>query len=62
VPELEGFVVAAGFSGHGFMQGPAIGIGIAELIIDGETRTVDLSAFRPGRFAEGDLAREHNVI
>ncbi|HUG14915.1 MAG TPA: FAD-binding oxidoreductase [Thermomicrobiales bacterium] len=62
VPEIAGFIVAAGFSGHGFMQGPAIGIAIAELVIDGETRTVDLSAFRPGRFAEGVLTREHNVI
>lgn len=62
VPDLEGFTVAAGFSGHGFMQGPAIGKAIAELVIDGETRTVDLSAFRPGRFAEGALLQEHNVI
>jgi sarcosine oxidase, subunit beta len=62
VPQLEGFIVAAGFSGHGFMQGPAIGVAIAELVIDGETRTIDLSAFRPGRFAEGEFAREHNVI
>lgn len=62
MPEVDGFIVAAGFSGHGFMQGPAIGIAIAEMVIDGETSTIDLSAFRPGRFAEGDLAREHNVI
>lgn len=62
VPELGGFLVAAGFSGHGFMQGPAIGKAVAELVIDGEFRTVDLSAFRPGRFAEGALLQEHNVI
>lgn len=62
VPGLDGFIVAAGFSGHGFMQGPAIGIAIAELVIDGDPQVVDFSAFRPGRFAEGDLAREHNVI
>lgn len=62
VDDIEGFIVAAGFSGHGFMQGPAIGIAIAELVIDGQTQSVDLVAFRPGRFAEGDLAREHNVI
>ena len=44
------------------MQGPAIGKAVAELVIDGETRDVDLSAFRPGRFAEGALLQEHNVI
>jgi sarcosine oxidase, subunit beta len=62
VPDLDGFIVAAGFSGHGFMQGPAIGRAISELILDGAPGVLDLSAFRPGRFQEGDLAQEHNVI
>jgi sarcosine oxidase subunit beta len=62
VPGIEGLAVAAGFSGHGFMQGPAIGACMAELILDGEATTVDISDFRPSRFAEGDLAQEHNVI
>ena len=62
VPELEGFIVAAGFSGHGFMQGPAIGRAIGELVLDGAPQVLDLSAFRPGRFQEGDLLQEHNVI
>ena len=52
----------AGFSGHGFMQGPAIGTCLAELILDGAATTVDISAFRPSRYAEGKLAPEHNVI
>jgi len=62
VDEVEGFLVAAGFSGHGYMQGPAIGLLIAELLLDGATKTVDMGAFRPGRFAEGALIQEHNVI
>lgn len=62
VPERDGLVIAAGFSGHGFMQGPAIGRAISELILDGSPQILDLSAFRPGRFSEGDLAQEHNVI
>jgi sarcosine oxidase subunit beta len=62
VPGLDNFIVAAGFSGHGFMQGPAIGLVIAELVLDGQARTVDVSAFRPSRFAEGALLQEHNVI
>lgn len=62
VPDLDGFIVAAGFSGHGFMQGPAIGLAIAELVIDGQARTIDVSAFRPSRFQEGMLSQEHNVI
>ncbi len=62
MPDRDGFIVAAGFSGHGFMQGPAIGLAIAELVVDGQTTTIDLSAFRPSRFQEGALLQEHNVI
>jgi sarcosine oxidase subunit beta len=60
--DIDGFIVAAGFSGHGFMQGPAIGLVMSELIVDGASRSVDVSAFRPSRFAEGKLLQEHNVI
>ena len=62
VGEPAGLAVAAGFSGHGFMQGPAIGDCIADLVIGGESRTIDIAPFRPSRFAEGVLAQEHNVI
>jgi sarcosine oxidase subunit beta len=62
VGEPDGLAVAAGFSGHGFMQGPAIGVCMAELLLDGRAKTVDISAFRPSRFAEGAPAQEHNVI
>ena len=62
VPELGGLLVAAGFSGHGFMQGPAIGKVVAEMVVDGESSAIDVSAFRPSRFQEGALAQEHNVI
>lgn len=62
VGEPEGLAVAAGFSGHGFMQGPAIGACIAELVLEGAARTVDIAPFRPSRFREGALAQEHNVI
>lgn len=59
---VDGLAVAAGFSGHGFMQGPAIGRCLAELVLEGAPRGIDLTPFRPSRFAEGDLAQEHNVI
>lgn len=62
IDEVEGLAVAAGFSGHGFMQGPAVGMCMAELITEGRATTVDISAFAPSRFREGRLAQEHNVI
>jgi sarcosine oxidase subunit beta len=59
---VEGIAVAAGFSGHGFMQGPAIGMCMAELMLNGSATTIDISPFRPSRFREGLLNQEHNVI
>ncbi|MDQ3693503.1 MAG: FAD-binding oxidoreductase [Chloroflexota bacterium] len=58
----DGLAVAAGFSGHGFMQGPAIGACLAELILDGAATTVDITPFRPSRFADGAPITEHTVI
>jgi len=58
----EGLAVAAGFSGHGFMQGPAIGRCMAELLLDGAASDIEISPFRPSRFAEGAPTQEHNVI
>ena len=47
-PELEGFYLCNGFSGHGMMQGPAVGQYMAEIITGTET-TMDLSVFSPKR-------------
>lgn len=57
-PELTGFVCANGFSGHGFQHSPAVGILLAELIIEGEAKTLDIHPLRPQRFREGDLIFE----
>jgi sarcosine oxidase subunit beta len=57
----DGSFVAAGFSGHGVMHAPAVGELMAELIVDGRT-SLDISALRLGRFREGKLVAEHNVI
>ncbi len=55
VPGVEGLYCVVGFSGHGFKLSPAIGQGMAELIVEGEARVVDLAPLRYSRFAEGDL-------
>jgi sarcosine oxidase subunit beta len=57
-----GFTIVAGFSGHGFMHGPVAGLLIAEMIMDGHAHSLDVRQLRFGRFAEGDLVREHNVV
>jgi len=57
-PELSGFVVCTGFSGHGFQHSPAAGMVTAELIAHGRTETIDIHALRPTRFREKDLIEE----
>jgi sarcosine oxidase subunit beta len=59
---LEGFFVVGGFSGHGFMHGPVAGRLMAELILEGEFRTVDVSALDLARFVEHRLIQEYNVV
>lgn len=62
MPELPGFVVVTGFSGHGFMHGPIAGLLTAEIILDGQAQTLDINELRYERFASGQLIREYNVI
>jgi sarcosine oxidase, subunit beta len=61
IPGLEGFLCAAGFSGHGIMHAPAAGEAIAEMIVDGRT-SLDVTPLAYDRFRRGDLIKEHNVI
>jgi sarcosine oxidase subunit beta len=51
----DGFYLACGLSGTGFKTSPAAGASMAELILDGAPKTVDITPFRLGRFAEGKL-------
>jgi len=60
--DTEGFFVAAGFSGHGFMHAPAIGKVMAELILDGKESTIDISALSLERFRTGQLVPERAVF
>jgi glycine/D-amino acid oxidase-like deaminating enzyme len=55
VPGTERVFVASGFSGHGFKLAPAVGLSIAELILDGETRTFDVGLLNADRFARAEL-------
>ena len=41
--EIENFILASGFSGHGVMHSPATGRGVAELIMHGQYRSLDLT-------------------
>jgi sarcosine oxidase, subunit beta len=57
----EGVYAACGFSGHGFMQSPAVGVAVAEEILEGET-SFDLTPYRAERFSEGTVFPEELVL
>ncbi|HET7236518.1 MAG TPA: FAD-binding oxidoreductase [Actinomycetota bacterium] len=61
-PGVEGFYLANGFSGHGFQHAPIVGKLLAEMIVDGEARTVDVSSLGLDRFSRGELVREGHVV
>ncbi|MEM9047656.1 MAG: FAD-binding oxidoreductase [Pseudomonadota bacterium] len=51
-----------GFSGHGLQQAPAAGRAVAELVLTGAYRSIDLSALGADRLAEGREMREQAII
>lgn len=61
VDGLEGFMVAAGFSGHGLMHAPAVGEIVGDLVV-GRPTALDIAALRLARFTDGTPVLEHNVI
>jgi sarcosine oxidase subunit beta len=57
----DGVYAACGFSGHGFMQSPAVGRAVAQELLYGESE-LDLSPYRLDRFAEGAVFPETLVL
>ncbi len=62
LPGLDTVVIAAGFSGHGFMHGPIVGLLMAEEILDGWAHTVNIDDLRYERFALGKDVAEYNIV
>lgn len=60
-PELEGFYLINGFSGHGLQQAPAVGRYLAELILQTPI-SLDLSIFSPKRLLEGKPLSEQGIV
>ncbi len=59
--DVEGFLYATGFSGHGFLMGPAVGEVVRDLYLGRET-LVDVSGLRAGRFRDAGVRPELNVV
>jgi glycine/D-amino acid oxidase-like deaminating enzyme len=61
-PELQNFIYANGFSGHGLQHAAGVGRAVAELIAHGAYRSLDLSVFGYERIAGGRPVVEKEVI
>ena len=61
-PDVPGFFLANGFSGHGVMHAPATGKILSDLILTGKTDLIDVSLLSLARFAEDRLIHETAVL
>lgn len=61
-PDLPNFLFANGFSGHGLQQAPATGRAVAELILHGRYRTLDLAPASVERVLTGTPFPERSII
>lgn len=61
-PGLANMLLINGFSGHGIQQSPAAGLALAELMVHGAYRTLDVSELGYERIARNDPVRELIVI
>lgn len=58
---MSRFLYAAGFSGHGFLQGPAVGEIMRDLWLGRET-VIDVSSLNGDRFSSGTRVRELGIV
>uniref|UniRef100_A0A8C0Y4A9 FAD-dependent oxidoreductase domain-containing protein 1 n=1 Tax=Cyprinus carpio carpio TaxID=630221 RepID=A0A8C0Y4A9_CYPCA len=61
-PLVPNMYFATGFSGHGLQQSPAVGLAVAELILDGGYKTIDLSALDLKRILLQEPILESNIV
>lgn len=61
-PAVDNLLFANGFSGHGLQQSPGIGRALAEWVVDGGWRSIDLSALGWARVIAGRPLREQAVV
>lgn len=59
--EVSRFLYATGFSGHGFLQGPAVGEILRDLVLRRPT-SVDITPLSVDRFDASALRPEYNVV
>jgi sarcosine oxidase subunit beta len=61
-PGVPNLYLANGSSGHGVMHAPALGQLLAEIVLDGAARSLDVTALRPDRFTLGAAPRRTELL
>ena len=61
-PLVSNMLFATGFSGHGLQHSPAVGRAVAEIILDGEFRTLDLKALGFKRILAQEPMLARNIV
>ncbi len=61
-PEVPGFYLANGFSGHGVMHAPATGKILADILLTGRTDLIDAEMLSLARFSQGRMIHETAVL
>lgn len=61
VDQVEGYFLAVGMSGHGFMMSPAIGEAVASIAL-GQKPAIDVSTLNLRRFVRNELLQEPSVV
>lgn len=61
-PLINNMYFVTGFSGHGLQHSPAVGRSVAELILDGNFKTLDLSSFGFRRILAQEPMLERNIV
>ena len=59
---VNNLYIVGGFSGHGIQQSPAVGRAMSELVLDGESHSIDLKRMGYDRVVNNKPIKEKNVI
>ncbi len=62
MPGVENWLNVAGFSGHGVQQAPAVGRLMAEEVVFGKARSINIDSLRITRFATNQQSHERNIV
>jgi sarcosine oxidase subunit beta len=60
--EIDGLFLACGFSGHGVMHSPAAGRAVTEIMLDGQSKFLDVACLSYDRFSRGELIEGTSLI